>query len=49
MSHNFKPYGQDPMYLMPPSLSEWVVEGSLPRFVSEVVDGLDSAGKRASF
>lgn len=45
MSYHFRPYEQDQIYLMPPSLQEWVPEGSLARFLSEVVDGLAGAGR----
>jgi len=49
MSHNFRPYEQDQMYLMPPSVQDWVEEGSLARFVSDVVDKLASVGRLAGF
>ena len=35
MGHNFLPYDQDQLYLLPPSINEWVPEGSLPRFVCQ--------------
>lgn len=47
MSYNFLPYDQDQFLLMPPSLNEWVAEGSLARFVSDLVDDLDGRGKLA--
>lgn len=49
MSYNFHAYGQDQLFLMPPSVQEWVAEDSLVRFVSEVVDGLEESGRLASF
>jgi transposase len=49
MSYNFLPYEQDQLYLMPPSVQEWVREGSLARFISEIVDGLAAAGRMESF
>lgn len=49
MSYNFLPYAQDQQYLLPPSLHEWVKEGSLEQFVSDVVDQLDEAGELAPF
>jgi transposase len=49
MSYNFKPYNQDQMYLMPPSLNEWVTEGSLARFVSDLINKFDKGGKLRSF
>ncbi len=35
---NFLPYDQSQLYLMPPSLDEWVPDGHLARFVSDLVD-----------
>jgi transposase len=49
MSYSFRPYEQDQMYLMPPSLRDWVAEGSLARFVSDVVDRLASEDRLAGF
>jgi len=49
MAYNFLPYDQDQLYLMPPSLQEWVGEGSLARFVSEVVERLDADKKLGNF
>lgn len=37
----FRPYEPDQMLLLPPSLSDWVPENHLARFVSDVVDMLD--------
>jgi len=45
MGYNFLPYDQDQLYLLPPSINEWVPEGSLPRFVDEVVETLDMNGR----
>lgn len=49
MSYNFLPYDQDQLYLMAPSIQEWVGEESLARFVSEVVDHFDREGKLGRF
>lgn len=49
MSYNFRPYAQDQLLLMPPSLTDWVPEDSLARFVSEVVDSLHATGELAAF
>jgi transposase len=49
MSYNFLAYEQEQMYLMPPSVQEWVREDSLARFVSEVVEGLVERGRLESF
>jgi transposase len=37
----FRPYEPDQMLLMPPSLSDWVGEDHLARFVSDLIDILD--------
>ena len=49
MSYHFLPYEQDQMYLMPPSVQEWVREDSLARFISDVVDELAAKGRLAEF
>lgn len=49
MAYNFRPYALDQMYLMPPSILDWVSEESLVRFVSDVIDSLESAGELAPF
>ena len=49
MSYHFLPYEQAQLYLMPPSVQEWVREGSLARFVSEVVDQFAESGRLDGF
>ena len=49
MAYNFLPYNQDQLFLLPVSIREWVSEGSLARFVSDVVDGFDEEGKLGGF
>ena len=49
MAYNFLPYNQDQLYLLPLSIREWVADGSLVPFVSEVVDRLDGEQKLAAF
>lgn len=49
MGYNFLPYQENQLYLLPPSVSEWVAEDSLARFVSDVVDHLDEGGRLAAF
>lgn len=41
MAKRFRPYVPEQSLLLPPSLSDWVPEGHLARFISEVVDELD--------
>ena len=49
MSYNFRDYDQDQLFLMPPSVQEWVREDSLARFLSEVIDGMDARGRLEAF
>jgi transposase len=49
MSYNFRPYAQDQLFLMPPSVQEWVQKDSLVCFLSDVVDEFDAAGRLADF
>ncbi|NNC33198.1 transposase [Longimicrobium terrae] len=49
MSYNFLPYEQDQLYLMPPSVQEWVREESCTRFLSDVVDQLALSGRLSCF
>ena len=37
----FRPYDPEQLLLLPPALQDWLPEGHLARFVSEVVDELD--------
>lgn len=37
----FRPYDQDTLLLMPPSVRDWVDADSLPAFINDVVDELD--------
>jgi len=37
----FRPYDQDTLLLMPPSVRDWVDPDSLPAFISDLVDELD--------
>jgi transposase len=41
VSGNYKTYDPDQLFLLPPSLKEWLPEGHLAYFVSDVVDELD--------
>ena len=37
----FKPYNPDQLYLLPPAIRDWLPEGHLALFISDVVDTLD--------
>src|SRR5258706_8588366 len=41
MSHLFRPYSQDQRLLLPPDMREWLPEGDLALFISDVVEALD--------
>jgi len=41
MSRQFTEYNPDQMFLLPPSLREWLPEDHLVYFVSDIVDQLD--------
>ena len=41
MSVNYKTYDPDQLFLLPPSLKEWLPDGHLAYFVSDVVDELN--------
>lgn len=49
MSYNFLPYEQDQLFLMPPSVQEWIREDSLAHFLSEAVDELGAQGRLGAF
>ncbi len=42
-SKTFRPYDQDSLLIMPPSLHDWVDPGGLAAFLSDLVDELDLA------
>ena len=37
----FRPYASDQGFLLPPDLRDWLPDGHLAYFVSDVVDGFD--------
>jgi transposase len=41
MAKTYRPYSPDQMFLLPPSLRDWLPENHLSYFVSDVVDNLD--------
>ena len=44
----FRPYDPDQVLLMAPVLSEWVPEGDLAHFVSDLVESGRSIGRRST-
>jgi transposase len=49
MTTTFRPYEVDQQYLLPPSLQDWLPEGHLAHFVSDVVDQLDLSAIMAPY
>jgi transposase len=49
MSYNFIPYGVEQIYLLPPSILDWVSEEGLARFIYDTVTLLDEQGKVKEF
>ena len=41
MPKTFRPYDPDQMLLMPPSVRDWVPDGDMAHFVSDLVDTVD--------
>ena len=44
MPKTFRPYAPDQMLLLPSSVQDWVPEGEMAHFISDIVDALDLAG-----
>lgn len=49
MSYNFLLYDQDQLYILPPSIQDWVSEESLAHFVSDLMDQFDSESRLGNF
>ena len=49
MAKTFRRYEPDQLLLLPPSLSEWVPEGHLARFISDLLDALDLSAIEESY
>ncbi|MFQ5859354.1 MAG: IS1182 family transposase [Anaerolineae bacterium] len=49
MTKTFRPYEPDQLLLLPPSLQDWVPEGHLAWFVSDLVDTLDLSAIEDSY
>jgi len=45
----FKPYNPDQLFLLPPALRDWLPEGHLALFISDVVDELDLSAIVSSY
>lgn len=49
MSRPYRPYDPDQLYLMPPSVRDWVPQGDLSHFISETVEELDLSDWKAKY
>ena len=49
MAKTFRPYVPEQRLLLPPSVEDWVPQGHLARFISEVVDDLDLSAIESSY
>ena len=49
MSAKFIDYDQSTLFLLPPSLQDWLPEDHLARFVVEIVDQLDLGSLKAAY
>jgi transposase len=49
MPKTFRPYLPEQSLLLPPSISDWVPDGHLARFVSDVVDELDLSSIESAY
>lgn len=49
MSAKFIDYDQSSLYLLPPSLQDWLPEDHLARFIVEIVDQLDLGSLKAAY
>jgi transposase len=41
MNYNFRSYNPNQLYLLPPSLDDWLPQDHLARFISETMDQMD--------
>ena len=48
MEKTYRAYEPDQLFLLPPALQDWVPEGHLVHFISDVVDQVDLRGARRS-
>lgn len=49
MSHTFRQIDRETLFLLPPSIDDWLPEGHLARFVVEIVAQLDLTSIKASY
>jgi transposase len=49
VSDHFKPLDRETLFLLPPSVQDWLPEGHLARFIAEIVAKLDLSALRAKY
>lgn len=49
MSYNFLPAERDQLFILPPSMRDWIGEGDLAWFIIDVVESLDLSSIRARY
>ena len=49
MSHMFRQVDRKTLFLLPPSMDDWLTEGHLARFVVEIVEQLDLTTIKAAY
>jgi transposase len=49
MAERFKPYHPEQTFLLPPSLRDWLPQGHLAYFLSDLVDELDLSQVYAAY
>ena len=49
MSHTFRQVDRETLFLLPPSLDDWLPEGHLARFIVEIVSQLDLTSIKAVY
>ena len=49
MSHTFRQVDRETLFLLPPSLDDWLPEGHLARFIVEIVSQLDLTSIKAAY
>lgn len=49
MSHTFRQVDRETLFLLPPSLDDWLPEGHLARFIVEIVAQLDLTSIKTAY
>lgn len=49
MNHMFRELDRKTLFLLPPSMDDWLPEGHLARFIVEIVEQLDLTSIKAAY